>query len=219
MHTFSSYFPPPTECSLKISLSVLRIRLKFWFLTPDSFKTQQFQAFDVALIFIHQPVLHILNGQEKLRCSLSQTTNADTSIFWLWANCTTYFYTNIFSRQDFLMFCSFSNLRWWRVIRVSSFSRTSPIFSCSILLDGIGTLNCARLPLLILCRVPPARQVFTASKYACDDRYCNKNRVLVTALGRTIVQSTAVIIFVPRFGIIHALPAGSGNREINISPG
>ena len=103
--------------------------------------------------------------------------------------------------------------------RVSSFSRTSPIFSCSILLDGIGTLNCARLPLLILCRVPPARQVFTASKYACDDRYCNKNRVLVTALGRTIVQSTAVIIFVPRFGIIHALPAGSGNREINISPG
>ncbi len=72
MHTFSSYFPPPTECSLKISLSVLRIRLKFWFLTPDSFKTQQFQAFDIALIFIHQPVLHILNGQEKLRCSLAK---------------------------------------------------------------------------------------------------------------------------------------------------
>ena len=73
MHTFSSYFPPPTECSLKISLSVLRIRFKFWFLTPDSFKTQLFQASDITLIFIHQPVLHILNGQEKLRCSLSQT--------------------------------------------------------------------------------------------------------------------------------------------------
>ena len=131
MHTFSSYFPPPTECSLKISLSVLRIRFKFWFLTPDSFKTQLFQASDITLIFIHQPVLHILNGQEKLRCSLSQTTNADTSIFWLWANCTTYFYTNIFSRQDFLMFCSFSNLRWWRVIRVSSWVKKEPICFCS----------------------------------------------------------------------------------------
>jgi hypothetical protein len=41
-------------------------------LTPDSFKTQQFQAFDIALIFIRQPVLHILNGQEKLRCSLAK---------------------------------------------------------------------------------------------------------------------------------------------------
>ena len=136
MHTFSSYFPPPTECSLKISLSVLRIRFKFWFLTPDSFKTQLFQASDITLIFIHQPVLHILNGQEKLRCSLSQTTNADTSIFWLWANCTTYFYTNIFSRQDFLMFCSFSNLRWWRVIRVSRLSNNNPSLHCS---STVGT--------------------------------------------------------------------------------
>ena len=140
MHTFSSYFPPSTECSLKISLSVLRIRLKFWFLTLDSLKTQLFQASDIALIFIHQPVLHILNGQEKLRCSLSQTTNADTSIFWLWANCTTYFYTNIFSRQDFLMFCSFSSLRWWRVIRVSIRLRQSAIFCCSALSFGYFTV-------------------------------------------------------------------------------
>lgn len=61
--------------------------------------------------------------------------------------------------------------------------------------------------------VPPARQVFTSSKYDCYDRNCSKYFGLVLVAVLTMVQSTAVIIFVSKFGTIQALPAGSGKRE------
>ena len=41
-------------------------------MNEDSLKTQLFQASDIALIFIHHPVLHILNKQNKLRCFLAK---------------------------------------------------------------------------------------------------------------------------------------------------
>ena len=56
----------------KIRLSFLLFRFKYCFLTTDTLKTPPFQASDIAPFFAYHSVLHILNGQEKLRCSLAK---------------------------------------------------------------------------------------------------------------------------------------------------
>lgn len=80
-------------------------------------------------------------------------------------------------------------------------------------------MTCPRFLRLIRLRVLPVTEVPIWDAYSGVSVYTTKNSGRMVSFNRTMLQSTAVIVFPNPSGITQARPTGSGSLETRISLG